>query len=109
MGRFWSRAEAGYMPTSPDLRGKIRSITHRMLVWGRDKVPMGVRSLVGVLLCIGGVLGVLPVLGFWMLPLGLAFIALDVPPLRSRIDGWILRLERDIAAAPADPPTTKQS
>ncbi len=92
------------MPHAKDLRGQIRSVTHRMLVWGRDKVPMGIRSLVGVLLCIGGVFGFLPILGFWMLPLGLAFIALDVPPLRSRIDGWIAKLERDIASAKSKPP-----
>ncbi len=89
------------MPEKKDLRGQIRGLTYRMLVWGRDKVPVGVRSLVGMLLCVGGVFGFLPVLGFWMLPLGLAFIALDVPPLRSRIDGWILKLERDIARARA--------
>ncbi len=62
-------------------------------------MPPGVRSLVGVLFCIGGVFGFLPVLGFWMFPLGLAFIALDVPPLRKRVDGWIERLAHD---APTD-------
>ena len=56
---------------------------------------MGVRTLIGLLLCVGGVFGFLPVLGFWMFPLGLAFIALDVPPLRSRIDRWIIKLSED--------------
>lgn len=68
---------------------------HRTMVWGRDKVPPGLRTLIGLLLCVGGVFGFLPVLGFWMFPLGLAFIALDVPPLRSRIDRWILELAPD--------------
>lgn len=84
------------MAAKKDLRTKIQRLMHRMLVWGRDKVPMGVRTLVGLLLCVGGVFGFLPILGFWMLPLGLAFIALDVPPLRSRIDRWIVKLERDL-------------
>lgn len=81
------------MAGKKDLRTQIRRFMHRMLVWGRDKVPMGIRTLVGLLLCVGGVFGFLPILGFWMFPLGLAFIALDVPPLRSRIDRWILKLE----------------
>ena len=38
------------------------------------------RAGVAMLLIIGGVLGiVLPVLGFWMVPLGLALLAIDVP------------------------------
>lgn len=35
----------------------------------------------GLLLILGGLLGFLPVLGFWMIPLGLAVAALDVVPL----------------------------
>lgn len=84
------------MAAKKDLRTQIRQVMHRMLVWGRDKVPMGVRTLVGLLLCVGGVFGFLPILGFWMFPLGLAFIALDVPPLRSRIDRWIAQLEKEL-------------
>lgn len=30
----------------------------------------------------GGLLGFLPVLGFWMLPLGLAVLSVDLPPVR---------------------------
>ena len=30
----------------------------------------------------GGVLGFLPVLGVWMLPVGLALLAHDMPPMR---------------------------
>jgi hypothetical protein len=48
--------------------------------------------MVGVLLMIGGVFGFLPVLGFWMFPLGLAFIALDIPITAHRIDAWMLSL-----------------
>ena len=33
----------------------------------------------------GGTVGFLPVLGFWMIPLGLVLIAQDVPPLRNPI------------------------
>ena len=39
----------------------------------------GIRILVGALLVIGGILGALPILGFWMIPLGLAVLAVDFP------------------------------
>lgn len=57
-----------------------------------SKLPPVVRTLVGVTLVIAGVLGiVLPVLGFWMAPLGLVFIAIDVPPARRRLEAWLER------------------
>lgn len=44
---------------------------------------------------IGGVFGFLPVLGFWMIPLGGALIALDLPFTRTSINAWITRLEAE--------------
>jgi hypothetical protein len=42
-----------------------------------------VRMPIGVLLLIGGTVGkIVPGLGFWMLPSGLALLAIDVPFLR---------------------------
>lgn len=61
--------------------------------WGKERLPPGIRSLVGVLLMIGGVFGFLPVLGFWMFPLGAAFIALDIPFTAHRIDAWMVKLK----------------
>ncbi|RTE88564.1 MULTISPECIES: hypothetical protein [Bradyrhizobium] len=53
-----------------------------------------VRIPSGALLVAGGVLSVLPLLGIWMLPLGLALLAEDVPALRSsrsKVFDWIER------------------
>lgn len=36
----------------------------------------------GALLICGGLLSILPLLGIWMLPLGLLFLAEDLPPLK---------------------------
>ena len=59
----------------PDWAGrKFDRLRHPRAVWVR--VPAGI-ALTG-----GGVLGFLPVLGFWMLPIGLALLAYDVPPMR---------------------------
>jgi hypothetical protein len=71
---------------------------HRIVHWADRRLPWGVRSLIGLLLTIGGVAGFLPVLGFWMVPAGLAMIALDVPPLRRRVLAWFDR-QAGIAAA----------
>lgn len=47
------------------------------------KAPRLPRLLVGLLLVIGGLLGFLPVLGFWMIPLGLLVIFFEVPWVRG--------------------------
>jgi len=41
-----------------------------------------VRMGLGVALVIGGLLGFLPVLGFWMIPLGLIVLSVDIPAVR---------------------------
>src|SRR5271155_3367667 len=74
-----------------------------------DRLPVSLRSRVrwlrlpssrwaripaGALLILGGLLSILPVLGLWMLPLGLALLAEDAPPLRrarDRLLDWIER------------------
>ena len=63
------------------------------LTWAKEKVPYGIRTLLGILLMIGGVLGFLPVLGFWMFPLGMAFIALDLPFTQKRIENFVVQLQ----------------
>ena len=53
-----------------------------------------IRVPAGLLLVCGGFFGFLPVLGFWMLPLGLLLLAVDVRPLQrptARALDWIAR------------------
>jgi hypothetical protein len=57
-----------------------------------------IRIVLGCILLLGGFLGFLPVLGFWMLPLGLLILAVDVPiarRMRRRIEvrfgRWLIR------------------
>lgn len=72
---------------------RLAQITYRILKWGDDHVPFGIRSVVGVLFMGGGVLGFLPILGFWMFPLGVAFVALDIPWTRHHIEAWMVTLK----------------
>jgi len=49
------------------------------------------RTVLGVGLCIGGVLGFLPVVGFWMLPLGILVLSVEYHPIRRfrrRFEVW---------------------
>ena len=79
------------MSTQAELRTKIARVAVNTLEWGRDRVPRGMRTVIGVLLMVGGLFGFLPVLGFWMFPLGLAFVALDFPPAQRRLERWLSR------------------
>lgn len=47
----------------------------------------------GLLFCLGGVFAILPILGLWMLPLGLVLLAEDVPLLRRMTDRALAWLE----------------
>ena len=52
------------------------------------------RIPLAILLVVGGIFSFLPILGLWMLPLGLVLIAQDVPFLQkpmARMLGWIER------------------
>jgi len=56
-----------------------------------------VRVPIALLLILGGLLAFLPVLGIWMLPLGLLLLAVDIPGLRPIVAGGIVRARRRAA------------
>lgn len=61
--------------------------------WGREGSAW-VRWPLALLLVAGGVVGFLPILGFWMIPLGLILIAQDLPFVRApmaRLFAWLNR------------------
>jgi len=41
-----------------------------------------IRMVLGVVLVILGFFGFLPILGFWMIPLGLVILSVDIPAIR---------------------------
>ena len=75
------------MSPMPTRRERFKRWSRRALVRIRRTLPPGTRIPVGLLLMLGGVLGFLPIVGFWMLPLGLAVAALDVAPMIRRLRG----------------------
>lgn len=63
----------------------------RLLEWLRRPATRIVRIPVGILLILGGIFSFLPILGIWMLPLGLLLLALDIAFLRTPIAAAIIR------------------
>jgi hypothetical protein len=59
------------------------------------------RILIGILLIIGGLFAFLPILGFWMIPLGLLVLSIDIPRVRRwrrRFAVWFHRRYPRLAA-----------
>ncbi|SLN52767.1 hypothetical protein PEL8287_02795 [Roseovarius litorisediminis] len=70
------------MPDEPEnWRTRLRRLRRHVQLWTGRHLPPGLRLVAGLLLIAGGLLGFLPVLGFWMIPIGIAVAALDVVPL----------------------------
>lgn len=69
---------------------RLQAVVHRL----RRPGARWIRIPAGMLLTVGGVFGILPILGFWMLPLGLMLLAEDVPPLRRATDRALVWIEQ---------------
>lgn len=67
------------------LKSRMIQLTARARLWTRRHVRPGFRLPLGVLLVVFGLFGFLPILGFWMIPLGIALMALDVRMYRGAI------------------------
>jgi hypothetical protein len=68
------------------LRSSVRRLRQPSMIWLR--IPTG------FLLIVGGILSFLPLLGLWMLPLGLILLSDDFSSLRSlrtRVLDWMER------------------
>lgn len=71
----------------PDWAGRMLKDARKPgFVWTRIPIAIG--------LIVGGILGFLPILGFWMLPLGLALLAIDLPPLQPPLARLLKTINR---------------
>jgi hypothetical protein len=60
-------------------------MAHKIRIFDRHwHLPQSkaVRIGIGILLVLGGLVGFLPILGFWMIPLGLLVLSIDLPVVR---------------------------
>jgi hypothetical protein len=93
------------MSGKPDLDRELERLGRHLPGWARrglDRVrrpsAFWLRVPVGLALIPAGIVGIfLPVLGFWMVPLGLALLALDVPFMRGPLARLIGLINRKLA------------
>lgn len=62
--------------------------------WLRQPGSRWVRIPLGIVLILAGIVGFLPILGFWMVPLGLVVLAKDLPPLQPTLVRFLDWVER---------------
>ena len=86
----------------PRLQRLMKALPHstrRSCAWLIRPEAKWLRLPLSVVLIVGGCFGFLPVLGFWMLPIGALLLGEDIPPVRRVVlsllgkvqhcwDGW---------------------
>lgn len=77
---------------SQTLGQRLRHLARLTVVLAKRRVPGGLRWVLGLVFIGGGIVGFLPILGFWMIPVGLVLIGLDVPPIRRWLERQTSRL-----------------
>jgi hypothetical protein len=65
----------------------------RPIRWARDPAKRRHRLPLGILCIIGGLFWFLPVVGVWLLPVGLVLVAHDVPRMRNPVARFMLWIE----------------
>ncbi len=73
------------------LQRRIPDFAARLLERIRRPEARWIRIPLGLLLILGGIFSFLPVLGIWMLPLGLLLLALDLVVLQGPVNAGIVR------------------
>jgi hypothetical protein len=76
------------------LQGRLPNWIARLVGGLRNNNARWIRIPVGILFILGGLVGFLPILGFWMVPLGLLLLALDIPFLRRPTSAFMIWAER---------------
>jgi hypothetical protein len=69
-----------------DTTRKDANIARHTLRFGKHEIPLPswapLRIALGIAFLIGGLFSILPVLGLWMIPVGVLILSIDLPPVR---------------------------
>jgi membrane-bound ClpP family serine protease len=76
------------------IEDKLPDFASNWLAWVRKPSHRLFRIPLGIMLIFGGIFSILPLLGAWMLPLGLMLLAIDVPFLQRPVNALIRWAER---------------
>lgn len=86
---------------------RVIVLSYRFLKGGKRYLPPVFRGLLGLVMIAGGIVGFLPILGFWMVPLGIALVATDIPPLQrwfiKRLNYYRCKLHKESTSSDAAP------
>ncbi len=69
----------------------------RRVLWLRRPERRWLRRSAGLVLVLGGIFSILPILGLWMLPFGLALLGEDHPSLKARLERAARWIEARVA------------
>jgi hypothetical protein len=83
LNRLFDKLERSIPPFAARWLARVRQPEARLI-----RVPLG------IVLVLGGIFSFLPVLGIWMLPLGLLLLALDLIFLQNPVNYTVLRGNR---------------
>ena len=81
-------------------KGSLQTVKSINFLGKRVPLPANIflRVGLGLLFMVGGLFSFLPVLGVWMIPLGLMILSIDFPPIRRfrriatvKLVGWLKR------------------
>jgi hypothetical protein len=93
------------MSRRPDFDDELQRLTQRVPAWARRTIRSAsrpdaawLRIPLAIGLMIGGTFGFLPLVGFWMLPLGLALLAMDLRFLQGPLARFMAFINRKLAA-----------
>lgn len=91
-------------PSGPDLDEQVERLAARLprrlaqfVRWLRKPSSRFVRMPAAILLILIGVIGIFPIIGLSLIPLGLILVAQDVPALRPSIARMLAWIERKFA------------
>ena len=80
-----------YGPISQKMERKVKAVKFAGYTIRVPRHPL-VRLLFGLMLVVLGLLGFLPILGFWMVPLGLIILSIDIAFIRRKRRAWSVKL-----------------
>jgi len=90
--------DARVLHVTSRLPGRLGSVVK----WLREPSHLLVRVITAALFILGGVFSILPILGVWMLPLGLGLLAEDVPGMKPPLEKatrWLIDQWRRLLGA----------
>lgn len=73
------------MGRAKEIRKRFLPLMARIRLWVRRNVPRGMRWPIGLVMIFLGLFSFLPLIGIWMIPLGILIASMDLGPAWRKI------------------------